>query len=67
MVEKIRARLGLTSLKYQTLDDMVKAIGLPREKICTYCWSGESLYEHGSGATSEAERDRHARTLEAIS
>ena len=45
MIEMIRQRLGLTSLKYQTLDDMVEAIGLPREKLCTYCWNGESLYE----------------------
>ncbi len=45
MIEKIRARLGLTSLQYQTLDDMIAAIGMPREKLCTYCWNGESLYE----------------------
>jgi amidophosphoribosyltransferase len=35
MVELIQKKLGLTSLKYQTLDDMIKAIGLPKEKICT--------------------------------
>jgi len=40
MVEDIRQRLGLTSLRYQSLDDMVEAIGLPREKLCTYCWTG---------------------------
>jgi len=40
MVERIRLRLGLTSLKYQTLADMVTAIGLPKEKVCTYCWDG---------------------------
>lgn len=40
MVERIRLRLGLTSLKYQTLDDMVTAIGLPKERLCTYCWDG---------------------------
>ncbi|HUT59607.1 MAG TPA: amidophosphoribosyltransferase [Phycisphaerae bacterium] len=40
MVECIRKRLGLTSLKYQRLDDLVAAIGLPREKLCTYCWTG---------------------------
>jgi amidophosphoribosyltransferase len=40
MVERIRQRLGLTTLKYQTLDDLVTAIGLPREKLCTYCWDG---------------------------
>jgi len=38
MIETIRNRLKLTSLKYQKLEDMVKAIGLPKEKLCTYCW-----------------------------
>jgi amidophosphoribosyltransferase len=40
MVERIRERLGLTSLRYQRLDDLVAAIGLPKERICTYCWDG---------------------------
>ena len=40
MVESIRKRLGLTTLKYQKLDDLVKAIGLPKCKLCTYCWDG---------------------------
>lgn len=40
MVEKIRKRLNFTTLKYQTLDDLVAAIGLPKEQICTYCWDG---------------------------
>ena len=40
MVEKIRERLGLTTLRYQRLDDLVDAIGLPKEKLCTYCWDG---------------------------
>lgn len=40
MVEKIRERLNLTSLKYQKLDDLINAIGLPKEKLCTYCWDG---------------------------
>lgn len=41
MVERIRHRLGLTTLQYQQLDDLVKAIGLPREMLCTYCWDGK--------------------------
>jgi amidophosphoribosyltransferase len=45
MVERIRERLGLTSLRYQTLGAMIEAIGMPREKLCTFCWTGESLYE----------------------
>jgi amidophosphoribosyltransferase len=40
MVECIRERLHLTSLRYQTLADLVEAIGLPKEKLCTYCWDG---------------------------
>ncbi len=44
MVEKIRQRLGLTSLKFQTMDDLVKAIGLPKEKLCTHCWDGCSHF-----------------------
>ncbi len=40
MLEVIRKRLGLTSLKYQRLDDLVAAIGLPKERLCTYCWDG---------------------------
>ncbi len=40
MVDRIRQRLGLTSLKYQKLGDLVSAIGLPKQKLCTYCWDG---------------------------
>jgi amidophosphoribosyltransferase len=40
MVERIRERLKLTSLKYQRLPDLVEAIGLPKERLCTYCWDG---------------------------
>jgi amidophosphoribosyltransferase len=41
MVERIRYRLGLTTLVYQKIDDLIEAIGLPREKVCTYCWTGK--------------------------
>ena len=44
MVEKIRCRLHLTTLKYQTMDDLVHAIGLPKEKLCTHCWDGSSYF-----------------------
>jgi amidophosphoribosyltransferase len=40
MVEVIRQRLDLTSLRYQRLEDLVAAIGLPKEKLCTHCWDG---------------------------
>jgi len=38
MVETIRMELGLTSLKFQKFDDMVEAVGLPKEKLCAGCW-----------------------------
>ena len=40
MVEKIRQKLGLTTLKYQTIDQLVEAIGLPKCKLCTFCFDG---------------------------
>ena len=44
MVSGICKRLKLSSLRYQTLDDLVKAIGLPKEKLCTHCWDGSSYF-----------------------
>jgi amidophosphoribosyltransferase len=41
MVEWIRQDLGVTTLKYQTIEDMIQAIGLPREKLCLHCWVGD--------------------------
>ncbi len=44
MVDNIRQRLKLTSLQYQKLEDLVTAIGLPKEKLCTHCWDGSSYF-----------------------
>ncbi|MEW6443478.1 MAG: amidophosphoribosyltransferase [bacterium] len=41
MVDWIRRDLNVTTLRYQRLTDMVEAIGLPREHLCLYCWTGE--------------------------
>ncbi|MFH0953252.1 MAG: amidophosphoribosyltransferase [Verrucomicrobiota bacterium] len=41
MVEAVRKRLALTTLKYQKLEDLVAAIGLPADKVCTYCWNAQ--------------------------
>lgn len=41
MVEEIRKELHFTSLKYQRLDDMIEATGLPACNFCTYCWTGK--------------------------
>lgn len=40
MVEWIRRDLGATTLRYQKIEDMIEAIGLPREKLCLHCWIG---------------------------
>ncbi|KPJ78907.1 MAG: amidophosphoribosyltransferase [Deltaproteobacteria bacterium SG8_13] len=44
MVERIQDQLRLTSLKYQRLDDLIAAIGLPKESLCTHCWDGSSYF-----------------------
>ncbi|MBR3708085.1 MAG: amidophosphoribosyltransferase, partial [Lentisphaeria bacterium] len=41
MVDEIRKNLGLTTLKYQSIENLIKAIGLPKEQVCTYCFDGE--------------------------
>ncbi|MCL2144242.1 MAG: amidophosphoribosyltransferase [Endomicrobia bacterium] len=40
MVEWIRKDLNVTSLKFQAIEDMVTAIGLPKEQLCLHCWIG---------------------------
>ncbi|MFZ2339369.1 MAG: amidophosphoribosyltransferase [Bacteroidales bacterium] len=44
MVDKIAEMLDLDSLMYQRLDDLVRAIGLPKEKLCTHCWDGSGYF-----------------------
>ncbi|MBR6391412.1 MAG: amidophosphoribosyltransferase [Lachnospiraceae bacterium] len=41
MVEGIRQKLNFTSLRFNRLDDMLDAVGLPPENLCTYCWNGQ--------------------------
>ena len=40
LVEIIRQRLGLTTLRFNKLETLVKAIGLPKCKLCTHCFDG---------------------------
>lgn len=39
--EEICRRLNFDSLEFQTLDGIIKAIGLPEDCLCTYCWTGK--------------------------
>ena len=41
MIEMICKQLHFTSLRYHRIDDLIAAIGLPEDKICTYCWNGK--------------------------
>lgn len=44
MLEKIMQRLNLTSIRYQKLEDLIQAIGLPKKRLCTHCWDGSSYF-----------------------
>ena len=41
LLRSICEDMGFDSLAFQSLDGMLAAIGIEREKICTYCWTGE--------------------------
>ena len=41
MVEEIGKELHFTSLRYNRLDDLLEAVGIGEEKLCTYCWNGK--------------------------
>ena len=42
LVDEIAHRLGLTSLKFARLDDLIESIGLPKAQVCTHCFDGTS-------------------------
>ena len=44
MIDEIRKDLRLTTLKYQRLEDLVAAIGMPKSQLCTHCWDGTSYF-----------------------
>lgn len=41
MVDKICEKLHFTTLRYHRLDDMLEAVGIDADKLCTYCWNGK--------------------------
>ena len=41
LLKSICEEMGFDSLGYQTLDGLLEAIGLDRDKVCTYCWTGK--------------------------
>ena len=41
LLKTICEDMGFDSLGYQTLDGLLEAIGIDRDKVCTYCWTGK--------------------------
>jgi amidophosphoribosyltransferase len=41
LLKSICEELGFDSLGYQSLDGLLEAIGIDKEKVCTYCWTGK--------------------------
>ena len=41
LLKSICEKFGFDSLGYQSLDGLLEAIGLDRDKVCTYCWNGK--------------------------
>ena len=41
MLKTICEKFGFSSLGYQSLEGLLEAIGLDRDKVCTYCWNGK--------------------------
>lgn len=42
MVEVIRQHVGVDTLKFNTVEDVCEAIGMPKERICTHCFDATS-------------------------
>lgn len=42
MVNEIARRLGLTSVKFASLEDLITSIGIPKDRLCTHCFDGSS-------------------------
>lgn len=45
MVEGIRQEMNFTTLKFSNINNLIASIGLPREKLCTYCFDGSGCGE----------------------
>ena len=41
LLNAICKKLGFDSLGYQSLEGVLEAIGIDRDKVCTYCWNGK--------------------------
>lgn len=56
MIDWIAQELNVTTLRYLILDDMVSAIGMPKDQLCLYCWNGK--YPYNSFSENEHQQIR---------
>jgi amidophosphoribosyltransferase len=63
MVECIAKDLEVTTLRYQTVEDMVDAIGLPKENLCLYCWTGQCPRSAGAAKKKLAKENIKIREI----
>ena len=61
-VETIRKELKADSLIYQTVDDLIKAIGKPKNDLCTACLTGDCPTEYGKLLVKKSLQDRGCKT-----
>ncbi len=57
LVDKIRERFNLTSLKFNPIETLVESIGLPKERICTHCFDGSSRFHPCPGCKHASKTD----------
>ncbi|MBP3428802.1 MAG: amidophosphoribosyltransferase [Clostridia bacterium] len=41
LLSAICKKLGFDSLGYQSIEGLLEAIGIDKDKVCTYCWNGK--------------------------
>ena len=44
MVKEMAVQLGITSLKFNTIENLVRSIGMPKSRICTHCFDGSGCH-----------------------
>ncbi|MCL1822477.1 MAG: amidophosphoribosyltransferase, partial [Prolixibacteraceae bacterium] len=44
LVDEIRKELNITTLQFNSMENLVEAIGLPKKDLCTHCWDGTSYF-----------------------
>ena len=51
MRKEICRQMGFASLEFQSVEGLIQSIGLPEDRVCTYCWTGKDVEEEGESET----------------